>query len=819
MPREGRIMTNLFGDLRYALRTLSKTPGFTAVAIATLAVGIGANTAIFSFVDGVLLKPLPYPEPERIVRVLERPPGAPRNGISTLNFLDWQRENTVFEHLAAQTGGSVTLTGIDAPVRLRGARASSGYFEVFGIQPALGRAFAPGEDQPGKDRVAVIANALWKSQFGGDPAAVGRTILLDGEPTTIVGVLPEGSAFDRAYPQIWRPLAFEPQNMTRNFHWFGSFARLKKGVTLKQARAQMDAIGARIARDYPDSNKGWGVVVEPFSETLAGPQLRQSLYVLLAAVGAVLLIGCVNLASLTLARGTSREREVAIRLSLGAGRWTLVRQFLRESMILSACGGILGVGLGYAIMVALKAALPPYSFPREADIEMDGRALLFALGVSALTAILCGLAPAIQVTRPDLAASIKEGGRGVSGGGARQRLRSILVVSEVALAFMLLTAAGLLIRSFFAMGRVDPGFDSTNVITAGLPIPEKRFTDPAQLSEYFRQIVSGVQALPGVRDVALTSALPLQGWGYGMPFQIADRPMVDRANRPPCFFKMVSPAYFRALGMRLRKGRPLDDRDLKGAPSVTVINENMARKYFPNQEPVGKRILIQEIVPGKTQLGPEIAWEVVGVVADEKVNGLGDTGDNPGVYVSMEQSPMFGPALLVRGNINPSSLVQPMRKAILAVNKDQSLTDIRTLDQIKADSMAAERIRFVLITVFAAIAALLSAIGIYGVVSYSVAQRTHEIGIRAALGASAGEILRLILRGGMLMTGIGLALGLAGALALAQLLKALLFGVGSRDPLTMAASAALLIAAALAACYLPALRASRVDPMIALRCE
>jgi putative ABC transport system permease protein len=812
-------MTNLFGELRYALRTLGKSPGFTAVAIATLAVGIGANTAIFSFVDGVLLKPLPYPEPERIVRVLEKPPRGARNGISTLNFLDWQRENTVFEHLAAQSGGSVTLTGIDAPIRLRGARASAGYFEVFGIQPALGRAFAAGEDQPGKDRVAVIAHALWKSQFGGDPAAVGRTILLDGEPTTIVGVLPEGGAFDRAYPQIWRPLVFEPQNMTRDFHWFGSYGRLKKGVPLKQARAQMDGIAARIAREYPDSNKGWGVVIEPYAETLAGPQLRQSLYMLLAAVGAVLLIGCVNLANLTLARGTSREREVAIRLSLGAGRWTLVRQFLQESVILSAGGGILGAGLGYATMVALKASLPPFTFAREAAIEMDGRALLFALGVSALTAILCGLAPAIQATRPDLAASIKEGGRGSSGGGSRQRLRSVLVVSEVALAFMLLTAAGLLIRSFFAMGRVDPGFDSTNVITAGLPVPEKRFTDPGQLSAYLRQIVSGVQSLPGVRDVALTSALPLQGWGYGMPFQIADQPMVDRANRQGCFFKMVSPAYFRALGMRLRKGRPLDDRDVQGAPPVTVINENMARRYFRNQEPVGKRILIQEIVPGKTQLGPEIAWEVVGVVADEAVGYLGDTEGSPGVYVAMEQSPVFGPALLVRGNIDPSSLAQPMRKAVLAVNKDQALTDIRTLEKIKADSIAADRLRFVLITVFAAIAALLATIGIYGVVSYSVAQRTHEIGIRAALGASAREIVSLILRGGMLMTGIGLALGLAGALALAQLLKAMLFGVESRDPLTIAAVAVLLAVAALAACYVPALRASRVDPMNALRCE
>lgn len=812
-------MSSFLRDLRYALRTLSQTPGFTAVAVATLAVGIGANTAIFSFVDGVLLKPLPYPEPDRILRVLEKPPGGLRNGISTLNFLDWKKENTVFERLAAQTGGSVTLTGIDTPVRLRGARVSSGYFEVFGIRPALGRSFAADEDEPGKDHVAVMANTLWKSQFGGDAAVIGRSVLLDGIPTTIVGVLPAGGAFDRAYPQIWRPLAFEPQHMTRNFHWFGSFARLKRGVTLKQAQGQMDAIAAHIARDYPDSNKGWGIGLDPLSETLTSPEMRQSLYVLLAAVGAVLLIGCANLANLTLARGTAREREVAIRLSLGAGRWALVRQFLAESAILSAGGGVLGVGLGYAMMSALKTGMPPFSLPREAAIEMDARVLLFALGVSALTAILCGLVPAIQATRPDLAGSMKEGGRGVSGGGARQRLRSILVVSEIALAFMLLTAAGLLIRSFSAMQHVDPGFDSTNVITAGLPVSEKRFTDPDQLNAYQRRILENIQALPGVRDAALTSALPLQGWGYGMPFQIADRPMVDRANRRACFFKMVTPTYFRALGMRLRKGRTLDDHDRKGAPPATVINDNMARKYFPNQEPLGKRILIQEIVPGKTQLGEEIAWEVVGVVADEKVNSLSEGDNNPGMYVSTGQSPIFSTALLVRGAVDPSSLVPAMRRAVLSVNKDQSLTEIRTLEQIKNDSLAPDRLRFVLLVIFAAVAALLSAIGIYGVVSYSVVQRTHEIGIRAALGAGAGEILRLILRGGMLMTAAGLALGLVGALGIARLLKALLFGVGSWDPLTVAAAGLLLAAAALVACYLPALRASRVDPVTALRSE
>lgn len=812
-------MTELLQDLRYGFRTLAKSPDFAIISVLTLAIGIGANTAIFSFVDGVLLKPLPYAEPDRIVRVLEKPPGGGRNGISTLNYLDWQKENTVFDYMAAQTGGSVTLTGIHEPEQLRGARVSPRYFDIFGVKTVLGRTFAGDEDQQGKDHVAILSHALWWSKFGADPALIGRSILLDGAPHTVIGVLPPGGAFDRAFAQIWRPLTFEPQNMTRNFHWFGAFAKLKRGVTLEQARAQMDTIGARIAHDYPDSNKGWGVSIERFSETIAGKQLRQSLYVLLAAVGMILLIGCANLANLTLARGTAREREVAIRSSLGAGRWRLIQQFLTENVLLSVCGGVLGLALGYATMAVLKAATPPFSLPREANITIDARVLLFTLALSVLTGIIFGLAPAIQATRPDLAGSMKEGGRGASTGGARQRFRAALVVIEVALAFVLLTCAGLLIRSFFQMRQVDPGFDSTNVITAGLPIPDKRFPDPAGLNAYLRQILSSVESLPAVRDVALTSALPMQGWGYGMPFQIASHPLVDRANRRGCFFKMVSASYFRTLGMRLRKGRVLGDRDVKGAAPATVINETMARKYFPNEEPLGKRILIQQVVPGKTQLGPEIPWEVVGVVADENVSSLDDKDDNPGVYVTNEQSPVFFQALIVRAAMNPSLLQQSIRKAVHEINKDQPLTDVRTLEQIKSESMAPNRLRSWLLGVFAAIAVLLSAIGIYGVISYSVAQRTHEIGIRAALGASAGNLLRLILRSGMLMAGIGLVLGFGGALALTQLLAALLFGVGARDPGTMAAVAGILGCVALLACYIPARRATKVDPMVALRYE
>jgi putative ABC transport system permease protein len=808
-------------DVRYGFRTLRKSPGFTTVAILTLAIGIGANTAIFSFVDGVLLKPLPYANADRIVRVLEKPPGDPdaRNGISTLNFLDWQRQNSVFQYMAARTGGSVTLTGTSNPVQLRGARMSAHGFDILGVHAVLGRTFAPDEDQAGKNRVAVLSHSLWQSQFGSDASIIGRVIQLDGEPNVVIGVLPEGSAFDRSYAQIYRPLVFEPQNMTRNFHWFGAMALLKHGISIEKARAEMDAIGARIAHDYPDSNKGWGIAIDPLADTIVGKQLRKSLYVLLAAVGMVLLIGCANLANLTLARSTVRHREVAIRASVGAGRWRLVRQFLTENVLLSVIGGVLGVALGYALMAGLKAAIPPFSLPSEANITLDSRVLLFALALSVFTGLIFGLVPAIQATRPDLAGCMKEGGRGSSTGAAKHRLRSALVVTEVALAFLLLTGSGLLIRSFFEMQNVDTGFNSENVITAGLPISDKRFPNPEELNVYLRQIVSNIQSLPGVRDVALTSALPMRGWGYGMPFQIAGKPIVDRANRKACFFKMVSPSYFSTLGMTLKKGRALSERDSKGAPPVTVINETMARKYFPNEEPVGQRILIQEIVPGKTALGTEIPWEVVGVVKDEKVGNLDDVHDNPGLYVSNEQSPVFFQSVVVRAAMDPQRLQQGITGAVHQVNKDQALTDFKTLEQIKAESMASNRLNSIMLGGFAMVALLLSAIGIYGVMSYSVVQRTHEIGIRAALGASASNVLALILKRGMLMAGAGLVLGLLGALALTRILATLLFGVGARDPITIAGVAAMLAMVALLASYVPARRAAKVDPMICLRYE
>ncbi len=809
-------MSTLRNDIRFALRMMRRSPAFSIIAILTLAIGIGANTAIFSFVDAVLLHPLPYPHAEQIVNVWEKPPKYDRNGISTLNFLDWKNQNTVFTAMAAMTGGSYTLTGVDRPVQLHGQRVSAPYFDILGIRPALGRTFAADEDQPGKGEVAVISNRLWESRFGSDRSIVGRTIGLDGKRYTVIGVMPPNTPFDRGWPDVWTPLVFEPKDMTRDFHWMMSWARLKPGVTLEQARAQMKSIAARIEHDYPESNKGWSATVDRFEEQVVDKNLRRSLLVLLAAVAAVLLIGCANLANLLLARGAWREREVAIRSALGAGRRRLISQFLTESIVLSSAGGVLGLALGIGMIFGLKAALPPFMLPSEANVQLDWRVLLFTAMAVIATAILFGIGPALQSARSDHGVTLKEGGRGLTSGASKLRLRSILVVTEVALAFVLLSGAALLIRSFYQLQQVDPGFETTNVTTMWLPMSDKEYPDAARVVAYESRIMEQIAAVPGVRDVASTTALPLQGWGWGMPILIEGQ-QVDRANRPGVYFKMVSPSYFRTLGMKVKQGRALAETDVAGGVPAIVINESLAKKFFKGVQPIGKRIYIQQIITGKHELGAELPWQIVGVVADEKVNSLDDS--SPGVYVSYKQSPTPGVALIVRGAMDAALLVKSIQQAVWNVNKNQALDDIKPLEQIKSESLGGNRLRTVLLGVFAGIALLLAAIGIYGVISYSVAQRTHEMGLRAALGASVWDQMRLVLSSGMTMTGIGLAIGIAGSLAVTQLLSSLLFGISARDPLTLAFVTLVLGAIALAACYVPAWRATRVDPMVALRYE
>ncbi len=809
-------MEQLIRDVRFGFRMIRVSPGFAAAAILMLALGIGATTAIFSFVDAVLLRPLPFPDAERILNVWEKPPGGERNGISTLNFLDWKNQNTAFAAMAAQTWDSVTLTGGDVPVELRDGRVSAPFFDVFRAKPMLGRAFARDEDHPGKQYEVVLSNRIWQSRFGADRGIIGRNIQLNGAAYTVIGVMPPGT-FDREWQDLWTPLAFKPAEMTRDYHWMISWARLKTGVSLEHAREQMKAIAARIEHDYPQSNKGWSATVDRYQDRLVDNSLRRSLLVLLAAVGAVLLIGCVNLANLLLVRGARREREVAIRSALGAGRGRLVRQFLSESVLLAALGGAVGVAMGWGLMLGLKAWIPTTLLPAEADVQLDGRVLLFSAVLVGVTGILFGLAPALYSARTDLAGSLKEGGRAATSGVGRTYVRNVLVTAEIAMAFVLLSAAALLIRSFYQLQQVDPGFNTTNVITMQLPMTAEQYPNGPRIISYLERVLDKVGAVPGVRTVATTAALPLQGWSDGMPFLIKGRPFVDMANRPSCGFKPVSPSYLAALGMRLVRGRWLAETDASGAAPVAVINETMAKRYFESENPLGKLILIQQIIPGQPALGPEIPWEVVGVVADEKPFSLDDS--SAGLYVSYKQSPTTRTALVVRSALDPNHLVKSIEGAIWQINKAQAIDEIKMLEQIKADSLGQNRSRTILLGTFAGLALLLAAIGVYGVISYSVTQRTHEIGVRAALGASFWAQLGLVLKDGMALTAVGLTIGLLGALGLTRVLSGLLFGVSPRDPWTLLLVSGILAAVAAAACYIPARRAARVDPLIALRHE
>jgi len=815
--RGGGWLETLWQDLRYGARMLMKKPGFTLVTVTTLALGLGANAAIFSFVNAVLLKPLPYPDPERIVSVWETRPGGGSNPISTLNFLDWERQNRCFQFLSAITGDTVTLTGSDSPEQLYVQRVSASYFKALGVEATLGRTFAASENEVGNDLEVVLSNRIWQSRFGGDPKVIGRKITLDAKSYTIIGVLPANSTFDRTGAVMWLPLAFTPPNMTRNYHWLYTIARLEPGVTLKQARDQMDTIGARIAALYPDSNKGWGVTVDPYIDEVVQPELRRWLWVLLAAVGAVLLIGCANVANMTLARGTDREHEIAIRSALGARRLRLIRQLLTESIFLGILGAVAGLALGNALMRGMKLWLPPDMLPPQADVRMDYGVLLFTMVIGILTGILFGLAPALSGTRPDLARSLKESGR-TTAGLTPHRMRTALVVAEVALSFVLLAGAGLLIRSFNKLASLNPGVDTTSVLAMDLPIPRTEFTNSATLTNYLREVTQKVRSVPGVRDVAITDGAPMKGSNFA-PFLIEGRDYLPYPQRPICGFKVVGPSYFDTVGMRLLKGRSLDESDVAGAVPVTVINETMAKTYFKGEDPIGKRILIRQLVFGKSGRGPEIPWQVVGVVSDEKVGGkfVSLTKDIPVVYVTSYQNPGIYNSLVVRAAMDPLLLSGSIEQAIWKVNKNQAVANIETLEEIKSKAVAPARLRTALLAIFAGIALLLAAVGIYGVVSYSVAQRAREMAIRLALGASPGDLLKLVIGKTMLIVLVGLALGGGAALALTRVLASLLYDTSPTDRVTWVVAGALLAGVALMACYLPARRGTKVDPMVALR--
>jgi putative ABC transport system permease protein len=662
----------------------------------------------------------------------------------------------------------------------------------------------------------VLSHVLWRYRFGSDAAMLGRDIVLNGEPYTVVGILPQGGPFDRAAAQIWIPLAFDPTPMTRDYRWLGASARLKPGVTLEKARAEMELIGGRLAAAYPASNKGWGVAVDRLADVLISPGLKTAVTVLFAATLLVLLIGCANLASLAVARGISRENEMAVRATLGAGRWHLIRQLLVEHLVVALCGGTVAVGVGYAMLQWIESLIPPSALPPAIDIRMDPSVLLFTLSLTVVTGLLFGVAPAVQMTNSSLVRLPTGVGQSTTTNRVGRRMRSRLIVAEVALAFVLLVASGLLMRSFFKLLDIDPGFNATNVLTARVPILQEQHPDPVELNTYLSSITAAVEAVPGVRETALSSALPLQGWGYGVGYAIAGGELVDLANRRRAFFKIVSPPYFDALGIKLLAGRVLNDADRSGSTRVALINETLAGREFPGESPIGRRILAPEIVPGKTEFGPEVAWEIVGVIAGERITGLGDA-ITPGLYVSNQQSPTYNIELIVRTDLPPQSLQRAIQSAVHRVSKDQPLSEVLTLEHIVDQSMMGTRIVGTILAAFAAVALLLAAVGIYGVTSDMALQRRREIAIRAALGASVVNLRTLLFWGGMRLMLIGLAIGLASMVPVSDVLSAMLYGVGTYDVPTIAVVAALLALVGGLASVLPAVRMTKGDPLEALR--
>jgi putative ABC transport system permease protein len=805
-------------DIIYAWRLIRRSPGFTFFATLTIALGLGANAAIFSLVDGVLLKSFTYPEPERIVQLWEKPPRGLRNGISAANYIDWARQSQSFEAMAAQTGATMSYSPGAAgsgtePRSLRVTVASAPYFDVFGTKAALGRTFARDEDQSGREKVTVLSHRLWINLFGGDTTLVGRDILLNGDPYTVIGVMPGNSEFDRRSADLWVPLAF-PGNVARDYHYLGAVARLKPGVSLEQAQAEMSAIAERIATLYPDIKKGWGATVDRYIDRVVGQQTQLSLRVLMSAVIAVLLIGCANLANMLLARATLRSREIALRLALGAHRTRLVRMLLTESLMLAAFGGLLGVALGYGLLRWIQKLLPPFYFPAEANISMDGRVLAFLAVVTILTSVAFGLAPALRASRRDAAEALKEGGRTSSAGRWDVHARHVFVGAQVAAAFILLAGAGLLLRSFQRVMDVDTGYNTEGIVAAYLPLPMERNPEATALTQYIQRILEEVRSVPGIQETAVATAIPLRGWGDGMPFRMPEKPDETVGTG----FKIITPGYFKTLGLRVVSGRLLDDRDTAGSVPAIVVNESFVRRYSPNANPIGRHILVERILPTRRGLGPMTSWEIVGVVADEKGSGLENLTD-VGAYASFAQNPVVGLGLVARGSGDPAMLIKSIQRAVGRVNKFQVLDRPMTVAQLKADSMVGRRLPTYLLAGFALLAMLLACAGIYGVLSFVTAKRTQELGIRAALGASQWDLVRMVLRSGILPVVAGIVVGLAGAMWLSRFIQSMLFQVSPIDPFSLATVAALFLSVGVLACFVPAWRASRIDPMSALRQE
>jgi putative ABC transport system permease protein len=781
------------------------------VAVAVLALGVGANTAIFSVVNAVLLRPLPFPGAGRIVAFMGVNPskGITQSNMSAPDFADWRAEQRSFEALALYTSGNANMTGGDEPERVGTTAVSGDFFRVMGVGAARGRALLPEDAELGREPVAVIGHGLWVRRFGADPNVVGRRIEMSGRSIEIVGVMPEGFDFSQR-SEVWAPLQLDVAKEPRDNRSFRVVGRLKNGVTLESARAEMDALTARLSQAYPVTNGGWGLRLESLQDSMVG-QLRRLLFVLLAAVGLLLLIACANVANLTLVRAASRRREVAVRLALGASRMRVARQMLTESLLLALAGGAAGVGLS-VWLTELLVALSPRNTPRLDETSLDARVLLFALGATLLTGLVFGLAPALQASKASLNEALKEGGRGVAEARGRGRGRGLLVVAEIAISLVLLVGAGLLVKSFLRLQQVNPGFDASHVLTMRVALPGARYPDANKKAEFYASLVERVKALPGVETAAATLSLPLNGSNYSVwrAFIREGRPLAPEESENAAY-SVVTPDYFRALRIPLVRGRAFTDRDDAGSAMVAVINEPLARKIFPGEDPVGKHITVWR--------DEKFPREIVGVVGEAKPQSL-DSDSMLQVYVPERQDASWGGmSLLVRTQGDPEALTQAVRSEVRALDRNQPVYDVKTMSQVVADSTAYRRLAALLMAGFASVALLLACVGLYGVISYAVARRTHEIGIRMALGAQARDVLRLVLRQGGALVLAGVAVGVAAAFAATRALASMLYEVSATDATVYALVALLLSAVALLACLVPARRATKVDPMVALRYE
>ena len=809
-------METVLQDIRYGLRVLLRKPAFTIVAVTTLALGIGANTAIFSVVNAVLLRTLPYHEPERLVALWEINAQAghevnERNEVAMGNFLDWRTQQAVFDEIAALRYSDVNLTGFTEPERIGGAAVTTNFFHLLGVEPAAGRGFLAEEEKPESPPAVIVSHELWQRRFGSDPDFVGKTLTLNGDQVTAVGIMPP--AFEFEFPitrrvEMWMPMRIAASNTDRSSHYLYVVGRLSRGVSPEQAQAGMNVLVSQLQQQYPATNSHWGANVVPLHQQLVG-NVQTYLRVLFAAVGFVLLIACANVASLLLARVTARQKEVAIRMAIGASRWRIVRQFLTESILLSTFGGLAGLLLAYWETDLLVGLTPP-DVPRLDEIGLHAPVFAWTLGISIVTGVLFGLAPALGASKPDLNESLKEGGRSIAGRGPG-RMRNLLVVSEIALALVLLIGAGLMIRSFARLQRVSPGFDPKNLVTMNISLPSQKYPENRQIKSFFDQLLERVRSLPGVEAVGGIDPLPLSAADGTTVFVVEGGPPLDLGERPEVGERTATPDYFHTMRIPLLKGRTFGDRDLEDAPRVVIINEALARRYWPNEEAIGKRL-------GFRRSDPQRWHEIIGIVGNVKHRRL-DADPKPELYFSSLQYPGNFMALVARTTSDPVSAIAAIRNQILALDSDQPIFDIKTMDQRLSKSVAGSRFIMLLLGVFAALSMLLAAVGIYGLMAYTVSQRTHEIGIRMALGAEAADVINLVLRRGLKLVLAGVGIGVAGAIALTRLMESLLFEVSATDPLTFAVIPAILIGVALAACFVPARRATRIDPMVALRYE